>query len=312
MQLLRPKALNILNRMARSTVAVTALCAAASTADAQARGTATVRVSELAPRFHLLSTPDAHLVVYVDDSASAIFGVQSRPLVARARELLRALKAPPVRYMVALEHDSAPGYADGGWGRTGATTLAHEMLYVRMRRQERDTAQRAGGAPPRTALPGVGFSRVVQLWMKSDHAHVVHDRAAATDADVIVHFEQAGLLITGGLFTSDGYPAIDASRGGSLAGMIRWVTWFTENLDAEKVEPIVPGRGPVATMADLRAYRDMLTTVRDRVAALRTAGRSVQEVIAARPTQDLDVRWGRGPVPPAAFVRMVYESLSGP
>jgi hypothetical protein len=91
--------------------------------------------------------------------------------------------------------------------------------------------------------------------------------------------------------------------------MIQWVKWFTDNLPAERLEPIVPGRGPVAKKEDLIAYRDMLIAVRDRVLALRDSGKTVDEVVAARPTAEFDARWGRGPVTPPAFVRMVYESL---
>lgn len=51
-------------------------------------------------------------------------------------------------------------------------------------------------------------------------------------------------------------------------------------------------------------FRDMMVTVRDRVQRLKGAGRSAQEVIAARPTQDLDAAWNQGLVTPDAFVQM--------
>jgi hypothetical protein len=63
-------------------------------------------------------------------------------------------------------------------------------------------------------------------------------------------------------------------------------------------------------MPDLQAYRDMLRTVHDRVRTLITSGKSLQEVIAAKPTADFDTRWGHGPVSRDQFVTMVFESVS--
>lgn len=268
-----------------------------------------VQVSEIAPRFHLLSTAEGNLLVYIDDETSFVAGLHSPALAGRAREILGSLEAPPARYVLMMEADSAPAYGDAGWGRLGSVTMAQEMLYVRMRQLAREAA--AAGHTPGD-LPIIGFSRVLQLWLKKNDVHIVHDFSGATDADAIVHFEEDGILMLGGLFNSDGYPHIDRTRGGTLDGMIRWLEFFVANFDPEKVEPIIPGRGPIATLADLRAYTEMLVTVKARVLELREGGKTVEDVVAARPTADLDARWGGGPVAPDDFVRMVYASLPNP
>ena len=38
-------------------------------------------------------------------------------------------------------------------------------------------------------------------------------------------------------------------------------------------------------------YRDMLITVRDRIQTMLNDGRSVEEIVAAKPTSDFDARW---------------------
>jgi hypothetical protein len=72
---------------------------------------------------------------------------------------------------------------------------------------------------------------------------------------------------------------------------------------------VIPGHGPVATRADLVAYRDMLADIRDRVAQGIAAGRSLQEIQASRPA----ARYGmeEGFISPDDFVALVYESLRG-
>ncbi|MGE3616084.1 MAG: MBL fold metallo-hydrolase, partial [Gemmatimonadales bacterium] len=72
---------------------------------------------------------------------------------------------------------------------------------------------------------------------------------------------------------------------------------------------IIPGHGDIAGPADLTAYRDMLVTVRDRVQALIARGMTADQVVAAKPTEDLDAKWGANA---ERFVRAVYQGLSRP
>ena len=72
---------------------------------------------------------------------------------------------------------------------------------------------------------------------------------------------------------------------------------------------IIPGHGPLATKADLKAYRDMLATVAARIKEAKRAGKTVAETIAAKPTADFDAVWGKGFFPPHKFVEMVWKNL---
>ena len=73
---------------------------------------------------------------------------------------------------------------------------------------------------------------------------------------------------------------------------------------------IIPGHGqPVSNRAQLCDFHDMLVAVRDRVAALRKQGKSIDDVIAAKPTAPYDNIWGRSVIEPALFTRLVYEGV---
>ena len=73
---------------------------------------------------------------------------------------------------------------------------------------------------------------------------------------------------------------------------------------------LIPGHGDLATPADLKAFRDMLSTVRERVLPLVKAGKSADEVIAAAPLADLEARWGKVFVKTDSFLRAVHASLT--
>jgi urease gamma subunit len=73
----------------------------------------------------------------------------------------------------------------------------------------------------------------------------------------------------------------------------------------------VPGRGRLGDETDVANYRDMVTIIRDRVQAMVAQGRSLEEVLRARPALDyeglFDVQkdWT-----PEMFVEAVYRDLS--
>jgi len=72
---------------------------------------------------------------------------------------------------------------------------------------------------------------------------------------------------------------------------------------------IVPGHGPLGNKADLTKYRDMLVTARDRVQKLKSAGKSVEEAVAAKPLADLDAYWGKGMLSSDLFIQVIYLTL---
>jgi len=73
---------------------------------------------------------------------------------------------------------------------------------------------------------------------------------------------------------------------------------------------VVPGRSnPVSNKAELSAYRDMTVAIRDNVAKLKKQERSLDEIIAAKPTRAFDAKWGQFFVTPDLFTRLVYEGV---
>jgi hypothetical protein len=71
---------------------------------------------------------------------------------------------------------------------------------------------------------------------------------------------------------------------------------------------IIPGHGPVGHKSQLIEFRDMLAAIRAGVAALKQQGKSLEEVIAAKPTATFDAKWG-SLVPPDLFAKLVYTGV---
>lgn len=260
---------------------------------------------EIGPDVFIVSSWRANMLVRIGATGSFIAGPQYPELVRGARALMADRKAPPVRFVLAAAADDVAMYGDGGWGRRGAITFAHEALRYRMPLAPGDSSAN----PFQGIQTGLGFSEVVQIALGGDEAHLVHQQSGYSDADVLVHLEQSKVVYLGTLLTTDGYPAISLDNGGSINGLIDAVGVFVDHFSRDSAIRYVPLRGHVTDNAGLRAYRDMLVAIRDRVQAQLDSGRTEDEVIASRVTRDLDARWGHGPLPPARFRTLVYRSL---
>jgi hypothetical protein len=73
----------------------------------------------------------------------------------------------------------------------------------------------------------------------------------------------------------------------AMAAVLLMMTGLTNHAAAEELVPRAKDRyAPVE-------YRDMLVTVRNKIAALKTRGMSVEEVLAAKPTARYDAKSGK-------------------
>jgi hypothetical protein len=50
--------------------------------------------------------------------------------------------------------------------------------------------------------------------------------------------------------------------------------------------------------------------IRENVATLKRQGRSLDEIVAAKPTAAYDEKWGNFVIGPALFTKLVYEGVS--
>jgi glyoxylase-like metal-dependent hydrolase (beta-lactamase superfamily II) len=193
-------------------------------------------------------------------------------------------------------------------GRAGALIVAHDNVRTRMSTDQfmnnlADTVK----ASPRGALPVVTFSDTVTFHINGDEVRAFHVPPAHTDGDAIVHFRRADVVHMGDTYFNGLYPYIDLSSGGSVDGVIAAADRVLAM--AGEGTRIIPGHGPLSGRAELRAYRDMLSTVRDRVRGLAREGKTLQQVQAAKPSAEFDAKWGGGFMKPDSFVRVVYGSV---
>jgi len=191
---------------------------------------------------------------------------------------------------------------------TGATIIAHENT-----RKHLSTDTRVQGwdfvfaASPAGALPVVVFATQRTETMNGQEIVLRHYAPAHTDSDISVRFVNADILQVADTFWNKNYPFIDYSTGGSIDGMIAATEANLADLSDKTI--VIPGHGPVADKSQLKFYRDLLVTVRERVATLKRQGRSLDEIVAAKPTAEWDAEWGGGFMSPRLFTGLVFEGV---
>jgi glyoxylase-like metal-dependent hydrolase (beta-lactamase superfamily II) len=163
-------------------------------------------------------------------------------------------------------------------------------------------------AAPVGALPVVTFSDTVTFWLNDDTTIAFHVPPAHTDGDAVIYWRHANVVHMGDTYFNGRYPLIDLSSGGSVDGMIGACDRVMAIADSST--KIIPGHGPLGNRESLRAYRDMLVAVRDRIRAMVRDGQSLAQVQAAKPTARFDAAWGSGTISPEKFVEIVYADLS--
>ena len=143
--------------------------------------------------------------------------------------------------------------------------------------------------------------------INGETVHIVHAPNAHTDGDSFVHFANANALHAGDLFFNGFFPVIDGVYGGSLRGMIEAADAMLALCDDST--KIIPGHGPLATAADLRAYRNMLATVYERLLTLKNQGLTAEEMVAQKPLADLDADWGKAIFNADRWIATIYPAV---
>jgi glyoxylase-like metal-dependent hydrolase (beta-lactamase superfamily II) len=175
-----------------------------------------------------------------------------------------------------------------------------------------------GETPPAQAgLPEDEYSTPFKdLRFNNEAVLIYHEPDAHTDGDSIVLFRGSDVIATGDIFTPGGYPFIDIEHGGTLQGEIAALNHILDltvpGHTQEGGTYVIPGHGRICDEADVVEFRDMVVIVRDRVQDLVRKGMSLDQIKAAKPTQDYDTEYvnANSFVKADQFVEAVYKSLT--
>jgi glyoxylase-like metal-dependent hydrolase (beta-lactamase superfamily II) len=191
-------------------------------------------------------------------------------------------------------------------GAQGVQIIAHENTKLWLGTDVRVRwSDETYPALPAAGLPGktIYDSGSVQLAEHTAECHYM--RNAHTDGDLCVFFRDENVLVTGGPVSNDRWPVIDWWTGGWMGGML---DAFDVLLSiADENTRIVPSRGPLMSIAELRSQQEMFLTIFDRLQSMLRKSFGTDEILASRPTAEFDAQWGD----PEQFVTLAFQSMWG-
>src|SRR5688572_4411030 len=290
-------------------VAAALVAAMTGTAAAQ-EPEATVRTEAVAPGIYVLYGSGGNIGASVGADGVFLVDDQYAVMTPKIAEALARLSPDAPRFVLNTHWHGDHTGGNENLAEKGSLIVAHDNVRVRMSTEQFNKFfERATPASPAKALPVVTFSDSVSFFLNGDEIRGIHVPNAHTDGDVFIHFRKANVIHTGDLVFTGRYPFIDLDSGGSVAGVIAAVDRMLELADGST--KIIPGHGNVTDKAGLAAYREMLVVTSGRVRDLVKTGKTVDEVLAARPNADYDGKQAWAFITPERYTRILYRDATG-
>ena len=267
-----------------------------------------IRTIPLGGGVYMLMGSGGNIGLSVGEDGAFVVDDQFAPLTEKIKAAIAGVTDQPVKWVLNTHWHGDHTGGNENFGGDGALIVAHDNVYKRLNPAE--FAQLVGRSQQalEAALPVVTFDESMTFHWNGEDIHAFHVEHAHTDGDVIIHYRGSDIYHMGDTFFRGRYPFIDVDSGGNVDGVIAAADLVLRMSGSST--RLIPGHGDLATREDLRDYREMLSTVRSRVAQFVRDGKTQEEAVAARPTADLDAAWGATQESAEGFVTLVYRSLT--
>jgi glyoxylase-like metal-dependent hydrolase (beta-lactamase superfamily II) len=223
------------------------------------------------------------------------------PMHQKIMDALAKIGSQPVRYLVNTHLHGDHTGGDEAMAKLGAAIICQENMRKRMAEQK--------NPPAAAALPVITYGDHMTLRFNGEEIYIYHPEPAHTDGDSIIYFRHANVMHVGDVPASLRYPNIGVDDGGSVDGMIAAGKQVMKI--ANENTKIIPGHlGPVVGFKEIQQQLDMFVAVRERIMTAIRARKTLQEVVASKPTADFDGPRMAGAITPDRFVTLVYTDLS--
>lgn len=225
------------------------------------------------------------------------------PLSDKLATAIKQINPGPIRFLVDTHYH--PDHTGGNpkFAKKGALIFAREEVRQALVTPPPPAVLAAVGDaaswtdPERLPIVTYGSGATVKIHFDGETVDLIPLPSGHTNGDTMVRFENANVIMVGDFYRNYGYPFVDATRGASFKGTLESIDLLLRTADANT--KLVPGHGSLPTLADVRAYRDMIVDVRSKVEQMAANGSSLQQVLAAKLTAPYDAKvpGGTDPLP---------------
>lgn len=266
-----------------------------------------IKTTKIADDFYTLEGSGGMIGILIGPDGVFMVDAQYAQFTDKIVAAIKKVTTSPIKYMVNTHVHGDHTGGNENLGKMGVTIFSREQLRYRLANPNPGANGAPGTPAPAAALPVVTYDQKVTLRMNGEVIELIPIRNAHTDGDTLVHFVNHDILMTGDYFRSLGYPNIDRANGGSLNGMLEGLAQ-TIALAGPNTK-IIPGHGATVDRNGVIAHRDIMLALRDKVASLVKAGRTLEQVTAAKLTAEFDSKIVMPGTTGDRFVGQLYAEL---
>jgi glyoxylase-like metal-dependent hydrolase (beta-lactamase superfamily II) len=266
-----------------------------------------IKANRVTDKFYTLDGQGGTIGVLFGPDGVFMVDTQFAPLSDKIAAAIKRLTPQPIKFVVNTHVHGDHTGGDENFGKMGATIVSREELRYRLAHPNPQANGTPGVAMPAAGLPRMTYRELLTMRMNGEEIQLIAIPRAHTDGDTMVYFPGLDVIMTGDFYRSVQYPNVDRANGGSLQGLLDGLGAVIGR--AGPNTKIIPGHGPTVNRTAVMAHRDMVTTVRDRVAKLVGEGKSEDEVVAAKVLADFDAKIDQAGTTGDRFVRQVYQDL---
>lgn len=269
-----------------------------------------VETTKIADGVYALKGAGGNLGLVVGTDRAFLVDDQYAPMVPKIRAAIAAVTDKPVSFVLNTHWHGDHTGGNEAFAEAGAIVVAHDNVRTRLSTDQFVAAfDRAVPASPKGALPIITFNDEISFHVGGHTVKAIHIPSAHTDGDAIVQLQEVDVIHTGDLVFYGLYPVVDYSSGGSLKGMADATARLLAMSDADT--RFIPGHGPaVIGRKELAEYLEMLRVVHARLETLIGEGKTLEQVLAAKPTAEFDAKWGQGFLPADRWVTINYRGMT--
>ncbi|HTY49960.1 MAG TPA: MBL fold metallo-hydrolase [Steroidobacteraceae bacterium] len=233
-----------------------------------------LQTTKLTERVSVISGAPGNVVVL--SSGDGLLLVDSG--AANAARAVRASLGGRVSTLIDTHYHADQTGGNELFGAAGASIHSHEITREWLATDYYVPAQdRWVKALPKAAQPTATFRDRSELKAGAENIECGYLLEAHTRGDIYVFFRDSNVLAVGDVASPLRDPSLDWYAGGWIGGRVDAMDDLVKL--ANDQTRIVPAYGPVMTLAQLQAERDMMHVLYDRTTQMTDHGRSAQDML---------------------------------
>lgn len=235
----------------------------------------TVKTQKVSGNVYMLQGRGGNIGAVVGPEGILIVDDDYKAVSQKLSEALKELGSATPRFILNTHWHGDHTEGNDFFGKQQSVIVAHANVRKRLLDPPVIFGQKT---PPYAAyaLPIVTYTESMSIHLNGEDITLRHYPNGHTDGDTVVFFKTANVVHLGDDFFVGRFPFVDIDSGGSVQGLINNVDMLLKTIPADA--KLIPGHGPLATIDDLKTYRNLVADSAKVITDAMKAGKSVDEI----------------------------------